>query len=418
MFRIDQTGLATGVVDRSRTDGLLNGAQVTLTYFGTGTFRARFLWVPPGDTGSIATLAEATAGVWTFTPSAGFPGTYRIEGIENEGQPNELRRVRVFRVRTASGLIIPAPNETANHLANLANATATHIAQSEDNAVDYPTPALNDAPWTGWWRVFAELVGIAEVAFDPAPRWRTIANINFKAVGNTTFSSDGAYTIDGQPFSFANRANLYNLAENWAVLDSTGLRARSNATGTTLLAGTAPRLTWRGTALRGDAPTRARLVYDSSGGSAVDTRFALEWDSSATYRFVANGYTAGGYGFESYTVTRACGGAQATLASNISLGVPGSVGLQNVIGHNMPIGAHPIRGLIVQFANESDGGAALGLNYVKHEVLYSYGSGNYTTTMGVDNSASALGIMICPEFGTQATGVGIIYSRFIVEQFY
>lgn len=156
MFRIDQVGLPTGTLNVSRTDGLANGAEVTLTYVGTGSFRARLLWVPPGDTGTPSTFAEASAGVWKFTPTPSSYGTYRIEGIENEGLANERRVIRLLRVRLPNGVALPAFGERANFLATLVNASQTHIDQSEDNAVDYAAAALNAVPWAGSYRVWHE----------------------------------------------------------------------------------------------------------------------------------------------------------------------------------------------------------------------------------------------------------------------
>jgi len=165
MFKIDQDGRPAGQINRSRTDGSLTGT-VTLTYVGIGTFRPRFLWVPLGDTGGINTLHEDSPGVWKFTPTGYKPGTYRIEGIENEGKPSEKRLVRLFRIRTANGLIIPAYGERANLLANIQNATQTQIDESEDNALDYLDPALNQIPWAGWLKGYLENLKVLDAALN------------------------------------------------------------------------------------------------------------------------------------------------------------------------------------------------------------------------------------------------------------
>jgi len=411
MFRIDQTGLPTGTIDRSRTDGLLTGAQVTLTYFGSGTFRPRFLWVPPGDTGSIASLAQVTAGVWTFTPSAGFPGTYRIEEIENEGKPNEARRVRLFRVRTAAGLIIPAPNETANHLANLANATVTHVAQSEDNATDYANALLNNYPWTGWWRAWAEMIAIADSSL--AMRWRSVMNIDFTNVGNVTFPADGTYTIGGHSFVFVGFTGLQSSSFPWAILSTVGLRARANASGVSYAGADAPRLVWNGTNLRDLAPTRVRLRYGSSGGSTIETLLMAQWEEGQTYCGVG-GYTSAGYGFDHYSMYRVSGGTSTPVASNVDIGAPSSAGNGDNLGLTMPGGAHPLRPLVLDIGN---GALAAGDSYIPREIRLSSGDG-YTVNRYSNTRSSQAKIVICPQFATHNTTAAIVYLGMLVEQYY
>jgi hypothetical protein len=192
MFTINQAGLPAGTDDLSRTDGLATGAAVTVTYVGSGTFRARLLWVPPGDTGSVASLTESTPGTWTFTPTASKPGSYRIQGIENEGKPNERRAERIFGVRTAAGLLIPAFGEGCNQLAHLENATATHVAQSTNNATDFADADLNDLPWAGWWRMWHELAAAWDGAQGPTgptgPGYPRVLE-NLALDGNKTYAA-------------------------------------------------------------------------------------------------------------------------------------------------------------------------------------------------------------------------------------
>jgi hypothetical protein len=117
-------------------------------------------------------LTELLPGGWTFTPTPNKPGSYRIQGIENEGKPSERRVERIFGVRTVSGVLIPAFGEGCNQLAHLENATATHIAQSSNNATDFSDPALNNLAWSGWWRMWHELALVAGAAPPgSAPTW-------------------------------------------------------------------------------------------------------------------------------------------------------------------------------------------------------------------------------------------------------
>jgi hypothetical protein len=165
MFRIDQAGLTTGVSGRSRTDGLLNGALVTLTNTSGGTTLFRLLWVAVGDTTAVASLAPNSPGsnVWTFSPTANRPGTYRIELIKDQGLPTESKRELVFRVRTAvRGIAIPALNERADPKASLLNNGPEVVEASADNATDYGDAALAALDYAGWLRAVHELIVIVD----------------------------------------------------------------------------------------------------------------------------------------------------------------------------------------------------------------------------------------------------------------
>lgn len=58
--------------------------------------------------------------------------------------------------------MIPAYGERANALANLQSATATHVAQSTNNAIDYPEAALNAIPWSGYLRFWQEMAEVVD----------------------------------------------------------------------------------------------------------------------------------------------------------------------------------------------------------------------------------------------------------------
>lgn len=159
-LQIDQTGLPEGTPGKSRTDGLDTGAVVTLTNTGLGTTTTfRLLWVPPGDTTAVASLAATgDPKVWTFTPTEEVYGSYRIELVENEGLVTEKRERRVLVVRTPNlGLVIPALNERGSSKATLLEADAAVIEAAENNADDYDDEALNALPYAAWWRSIHEL---------------------------------------------------------------------------------------------------------------------------------------------------------------------------------------------------------------------------------------------------------------------
>ncbi len=156
-FTIDQATLPAGTEDRSRTDGLDDGSLVTLSRSGTQDVRFRLLWVPPGDTTAVATLAEQSPGIWTFTPTNLVYGTYRIEMIQNEGKSNEERSIRWLVVRTPAGLCIPPLNGRASDRASLVNADAVQVSLSEDNSQDWGG-ALDALDYSGWWRAMHQWI--------------------------------------------------------------------------------------------------------------------------------------------------------------------------------------------------------------------------------------------------------------------
>src|SRR5262252_9924968 len=161
LMKIDQAGLPAGVAGEARTVGLATGALVTLTNTGTGsTTRFRLLWTPIGDTTAVSTLAATgNPKIWTFTPTANKPGTFRIELIQDEGLPTEVRERRVFRVRTPGGLVIPALNELGDMNASLVNAGAPQIDAAEDNSDDWTSDtALNGRRYAAWWRALHEFI--------------------------------------------------------------------------------------------------------------------------------------------------------------------------------------------------------------------------------------------------------------------
>ena len=162
-FRIDQTGLPAGVNGRARSDGLADGAVVTLTATNPGAVTATFvlLWVPVGDTTAVATLSvTGNPLVWTFTPTPNRPGTYRIRLTTDVSLPSESSPItRVFRVRTPNGLSVPALNEVADPQASLVNLGPAVVDASEDNEYVAGGPGtLGTLDYSGWFRSWHEVV--------------------------------------------------------------------------------------------------------------------------------------------------------------------------------------------------------------------------------------------------------------------
>jgi len=158
-MQIDQVGLGAGTPGLARTDGLADGAVVTLTSITVGTtYRFEFLWVPPDDTTAVASLAATgSPEVWEFTPTPGAYGTYRIHLIVDEGLPTEEETIRTFGVRNPSGLLPPAFNEKADEDASLVLHTPSEVEASENNEVS-PTTGLQWAGWHDYFTLMATLL--------------------------------------------------------------------------------------------------------------------------------------------------------------------------------------------------------------------------------------------------------------------
>lgn len=191
VLRIDQAGLPAGTAGKGRTDGLSDGSEVTLTdTSSTGTTRFRLLWVPPGDTTAVATLAATgDPRVWTFTPTADRYGTYLVELIRNEGLSSEQRETRSFAVRTpVARLIIPGLNERGLSSATLENSGADVIEKTSQNADDFVSdPALNTVPYAAWWRAVHEAIMAVETltATGSGPAMGTLLSAASRLVAGT-----------------------------------------------------------------------------------------------------------------------------------------------------------------------------------------------------------------------------------------
>lgn len=141
----DQTTLSpAGIVNRSRSDGLINGSEVTVTVNEPGV--VTFVDVPEGDTTSVSSLHQASPLAWKFTPTAGIYGSWLIEFKPTAVQNQPVRRI--FAVRSPSkALRIPAFNEHASSKATVANGSS--LVDSSDNN--------EGGSYRGWAPALAEL---------------------------------------------------------------------------------------------------------------------------------------------------------------------------------------------------------------------------------------------------------------------
>jgi len=151
--------------------------------------------VPDDDATAVATLAvTGDPAIWTFSPTPGAFGSYRIELIVDEGLVTESRSIRIFAVRTAAGIRVPALNERADPEASLINSGSDEIAASEDNEPS-PSGPFVGGNYGGWYREIQNLLltagggpgSLTEVfAWDPA-------------LGTTQFDAPQTYVGDFGP---------------------------------------------------------------------------------------------------------------------------------------------------------------------------------------------------------------------------
>lgn len=127
IIRIDQATQSNGENDTSR-DGVKN-QLVTLRSMGAGTSHSfELLAVPNDDTTAISSFTGTSATTATFMPSG--TGSYRVL-LTVDG----VRSIRIFAIRTAQGVRIPAPNEKSDPSVVLGSETdPAKIAASEYNA--------------------------------------------------------------------------------------------------------------------------------------------------------------------------------------------------------------------------------------------------------------------------------------------
>lgn len=141
----DQTTLSpAGVTNRSRSDGLINGSEVTITVNEPGI--VAFIDVPEGDTNSVSSLQQVSPLIWKFTPTAGVYGSWLVEFKPTAVENQPVRRI--FAVRSPSkALRIPAFNEHASSKATVANGAS--LVDSSDNN--------EGGSYRGWAPTLAEL---------------------------------------------------------------------------------------------------------------------------------------------------------------------------------------------------------------------------------------------------------------------
>lgn len=160
-LRIDQVGLPAGIDDKSRSDGLNNGATVTLTSVGPGiTHTFTLLWVPTDDNTAVSSFSQV-GNTATFSPDpTSKGGTYRIR-LQVTDVNGTTETIRLFAIRNSAGLRIPALNEQADETASLDNNGPAQIAASEMNE-DAASGPFAGGNYGGWYSAQEELYKYVE----------------------------------------------------------------------------------------------------------------------------------------------------------------------------------------------------------------------------------------------------------------
>jgi hypothetical protein len=158
---IDQAGLPAGEVNVSRQDGLDTGATVTLTSTAhEKTFKFNLLWVgqhPDPDTDSVNSLVQASDSTYTFTPTSGVYGSWRIELITDAGTSKEDRQVKIFAIKESAGAIrIPAGNESSSPNATLVNGEL-YVNTSDFNGSETDGIFI-DGTYISYWKPLADAI--------------------------------------------------------------------------------------------------------------------------------------------------------------------------------------------------------------------------------------------------------------------
>lgn len=152
----DQIGLPAGVPGEARSDGLSNGATVTVTNGSGQPCRCEFWWKPPDDT--VAVLAQLSDVQWEFDPQPSRYGEYVVRMIEAEGTAQETEDIKAFGIRySVSGLLLPALNSRGDPNVNLSSTTAEKVAAA---VASFQNESLPDAPtinYANWWQSMREL---------------------------------------------------------------------------------------------------------------------------------------------------------------------------------------------------------------------------------------------------------------------
>lgn len=195
----DQVGLGAGVAGKSRSDGLANGAIVTVTNASGNPCRVEWWWYPPDDTAVAATLVQNGPDEWQFDPTAARYGEYAVRMIEDEGLETETEDIKSFGIRLpTSNLLIPAFNSRGDYSVNRSSTTGEKNAAAAISFNNEPLPDDAAVNWANWWQSMNELFKYVEsispvvaVGIDPKESVRAVATSNVAALTGLAVTVDG-----------------------------------------------------------------------------------------------------------------------------------------------------------------------------------------------------------------------------------
>lgn len=141
----------------ARTDGLAGGELVTVRNASGAPCRVELRWVPPSDTGVVATLTQVAPDQWTFAPTPACYGSYKVWMVEAEGTSQETTDEKVFGIRLPNtGMLIPALNEVGDPTIHIGSSPTEKELAAKLTTNNEATP--EGIRYAGWWRTFSELV--------------------------------------------------------------------------------------------------------------------------------------------------------------------------------------------------------------------------------------------------------------------
>lgn len=168
IMTLTQEGLDPGEPGMAREDGLADGSTIyVISTAHERTAEVALLWVgqhPIPDVNSVESLqylGENNGEIaYSFDPTPGVYGSWRIELVTDRGTPVEDRQIRIFAIKSSvDALRIPAANEISDPEANLRRRGAAYIARSEFNAPEaIEGSAQEDGTFVSHWRPIADAI--------------------------------------------------------------------------------------------------------------------------------------------------------------------------------------------------------------------------------------------------------------------
>src|SRR5690606_29421586 len=196
-IRFDQVGIPASTGPGARTDGLDDGARVTVRNESGQPCRIELIGYPPDDTGVSATIGQTSGSEWFFDPTASRHGSYLVRLIESEGTADQTIDEKVFGIRLPNTqLLIPAFNEKGDPVVRM-NDSAER--KTEAARITHNDESADGLRFLGWWPALRDLFLAVETggggggggsgSLEPGGEL-TIAS------GAITVGTAGAYSVD------------------------------------------------------------------------------------------------------------------------------------------------------------------------------------------------------------------------------